>query len=38
LLVIKEGAIVLAHLHDPAKVARDAKALANSCIRAGLSE
>ena len=36
LLVIKEGAIVLAHLHDPERVTRDAKALAEVAIAAGL--
>lgn len=34
LLVIKEGAIVLAHLHDPKVVARDAKALAQIAVDA----
>ncbi len=33
LLLIKEGAIVLAHLHDATKIANDAKALAAICIQ-----
>ena len=34
LLVIKEGAIVLAHLHDAQKVAKDARRLAETLIKA----
>lgn len=37
LLIIKEGAIVLAHLHDHKKVAEDAKALASVTIGNALS-
>ena len=36
LLVIKEGAIVLAHLHEPAQVAEDSKAVANLAIESAL--
>lgn len=36
ILLIKEGAIVLAHLHDPAKVTSDAKALAMVAVDAGI--
>ena len=36
LLVIKEGAIVLAHLHDPTQAARDAGALARVAIEAAI--
>ncbi|QYJ07751.1 TetR/AcrR family transcriptional regulator [Qipengyuania flava] len=36
ILLIKEGAIVLAHLHDPAKVTSDAKALALVAVEAGI--
>jgi len=36
LLVIKEGAIVLAHLHEPSLVASDAKALAQVAIEAAI--
>lgn len=36
LLIIKEGAIVLAHLHDPDQVARDSKALAKTLIDAAI--
>jgi len=36
LLVIKEGAIVLAHLHEPAQVAEDARAVARIAIEAAL--
>ena len=36
LLVIKEGAIVLAHLHDPSQVAKDAKQLAEVVITASI--
>lgn len=36
LLLIKEGAIVLAHLHDPVRVTSDAKALASVAVEAGI--
>lgn len=36
LLVVKEGAIVLAHLHDPQEVTRDAKRAASAIIERAL--
>jgi AcrR family transcriptional regulator len=36
LLIIKEGAIVLAHLHDPAKIAQQARATAQTVVEAEL--
>lgn len=38
LLVIKEGAIVLAHLHEPKKVAEDAMLLARVAIDAAIGD
>ena len=38
LLLIKEGAIVMAHLHDPKEVNRKAKRLAEVTINAGFGE
>ncbi|MBU2606292.1 MAG: TetR/AcrR family transcriptional regulator, partial [Alphaproteobacteria bacterium] len=36
LLLLKEGAIIMAHLHDPATVAATARRAANTIVKASL--
>ena len=38
LLVLKEGAIVLAHLHDGAQVAKDARRAAEAVVKAAFDQ